>query len=104
MASVLRKAAGYSVKGDQVLLFAGDIVILRRKRRTVIGVFKEIKRESADRGLALNEGKTKRMFSTSRDMRHIVNEFVYLGSAVTSRNNGNLKVSPTGVTKASVGN
>ena len=55
--------------------------------------------------LAVNECKTKYMFSTSRDVRRIdsritadnntfdtVKEFIYLGSAVTTKNDVNLEI------------
>ena len=58
-------------------------------------VFGAIERESTKMVLAVNEGKTKYMFSISRDVRHVdsritadnytfdtVKEFIYLGSAV----------------------
>ena len=57
-------------------------------------------------GPAVNEGKTKYMFSTSRDVRHIdsqitadnytfdtVKEFIYLGSVVTTKNDVSLEIS-----------
>ena len=51
-------------------------------------------------GLAINEAKTKYMLWTSRDVRRIdsqitfdrVNEFIYLGYAVTTKNNVNLEI------------
>ena len=56
-------------------------------------------------GLAVNEGKTKYMFSTSRDVRRIdsritadnytfdrVKEFIYIGSAVTTKNDVSLEI------------
>ena len=54
---------------------------------------------------AVNEGKTKYMFSTNRDVRRIesqitannytfdtVKEFIYLGSAVTTKNDVSLEI------------
>ena len=56
-------------------------------------------------GLAVNEDKTKYMFSTSRDERRIdsqitadnytfdtVKEFIYFGSAVTTKNDVSLEI------------
>ena len=55
--------------------------------------------------LAVNEGKTKHMFLTNRDVRHIdsqitvdnytfdiVMEFIYLGSSVTTKNYVSLEI------------
>ena len=60
--------------------------------------YKEVKKQ-------VNEGKTKNMLSTSRDMRRIdsqittdnytfdtVNEFTYLGSAVATKNDVSLEI------------
>ena len=73
-------------------------------------------------GLAVNEGKTKYMLSTSRDVRRIdsqitadnytfetVKEFIYLGSAVTTTMMSVWRLSagsllPTGAAMASIGN
>ena len=56
-------------------------------------------------GLAVNEGKTKYMFSLSRNVRHIdsrimagnytfdtVKEFIYLDTAVTTKNDISLEI------------
>ena len=74
-------------------------------KRDVTAAFSAIERESTKIALAVNEGKTKYMFPTSRDVRCIdslitvdnntfdtVKEFVYLGSAVTNKNYVNLEI------------
>ena len=59
-------------------------------------------------GLAVNDGKTKHMLSTSRDVRRVdfqitadnytfdtVKEFIYLGSAVIAKNDISLEIKRT---------
>ena len=92
-------------KSVQLLAYAVDIDIIRHTKRDVTAAFSAIERESTKMGLAVNEGKTKYMLSTSRDARHIdsqitadnytfdtVKEFIYLGSAVTTRNDVSLEI------------
>ena len=72
---------------------------------TDAAAFSAIERETTKMDLAVNEGKTKHMLSTSRDVRHIdsqftgnnytfdtVKEFIYLGSAVTTKNDVSLEI------------
>ena len=51
--------------------YADDIDIIGRTKRDVTAAFGAIERESTKMGLAVNEGKTKYVFSTSRDVRRI---------------------------------
>ena len=110
MESVLRKAGVHRSgtifqKSFQLLAYADDIDIIGRTKRDVTAAFGAIEQESTKVGLAVNEGKTKYMFSTSRDVRRIdsritvdnytfdtVKEFIYLGSAVTTKNDINLEI------------
>ena len=74
--SVLRKAGVYRSdtifqKSVQLLAYADDIDIKGRTKRDVTAAFGAIERESTKIGLAVNDGKTKYMFSTSRDVRRI---------------------------------
>ena len=76
MESVLQKAGVHrSVtifqKSVQLLAYADDIDIIGRTKRDVTAAFSAIERESTKMGLAVNEGKTKYMLSTSRDVRRI---------------------------------
>ena len=84
----------------QLLAYVDDIDIIGRD---VTAAFSAIERESTKMGLAVNEGKTKYMFSRSRDVRRIdsritadnytfdtVKEFIYLGFAVTTKNDVSL--------------
>ena len=75
MASVLRKAGVHRCgtifqKSVQLLAYANDIDIIGRTKRNVTAAFGAIEREST-KMLVVNEGKTKYMFSTSRDVRRI---------------------------------
>ena len=76
MESVLRKAVVHRSgtifqKSVQLLAYADDIDIIGRTKRDVTAAFGAIERESTKMGLAVNEGKTKFMFSTSRNVRRI---------------------------------
>ena len=88
-----------------MLAYADGIDITGRTKRDVIAAFSAIERQSTKMGLAVNEGKTKYMLSTSRDVRCIdsqnavdnytfdtVNEFIYLGSAITIKNDVSLEI------------
>ena len=73
MESVLRKAGVHRngtifYKSVQLLAYADDIDIIGRTMRDVTAAFSAIERESAKMGLAVNEGKTKYMLSTSGDV------------------------------------
>ena len=52
-------------KSVQLLAYADDIDIIVRTMREVTTAFSAIERKSAKLGLAVNEGKTKYMLSTS---------------------------------------
>ena len=52
----------------QLLEYADDIDIIGSTMRAVTAAFSAIARESTKMGLALNEGKTKYMLSTNRDV------------------------------------
>ena len=88
-----------------MLEYADDIDIIGRTNRNVTAAFSAIEWESTKMSLAVNEGKTKYMFSRSRNVRRIdsqiapynyifgtVKEFIYLGSAVTTKNNVSLEI------------
>ena len=110
MQSVFQKAGGHRngtifQKSVQLLAYADDIDIKGRTKQDVTAAFSAIERESTKMGLAVNEGKTKYMFSTSRDVRRIdsritadnytfdtVKEFIYLGYAVSNKNDVSLEV------------
>ena len=110
MESVLRKAGVHRngtvfCKSVQLLAYADDIDIIGRTKQDVTAAFSAIERESSKMGLAVNEGKTKYMLSTSRDARRIdsqitadnytfdtVKEVIYLGSAVTTKNDVSLEI------------
>ena len=74
-------------------------------KRDVTAAFSAIERESTKMGLAVNEGKTKYKFMTTRDVRRIdsqitadnytfgtVKEFIYFGSYVTTKNDVSLEI------------
>ena len=86
-------------KSVQLLAYTDDIDIIGRTKRDVTAAFSAIERESTKMGLAVNEGRTKYMLSTCRNAQRIdskvtadnytfetVKEFVYIGSAVTTKN------------------
>ena len=62
-------------KSVQLLAYADDIVIIARTMRDVTAAFSTIERESAKSGLAVNEGKTKFMLSTSGIVPHKGSQF-----------------------------
>ena len=69
--SVLRKAGVHRSgtifqKSIQLLAYVHDIDIIERTKRDVSAAFSAIEREFIKMGLAVNEDKTKYMFSTSR--------------------------------------
>ena len=85
-------------KSVQLLAYADDIDIIGCTKRDVTAAFSAIERGSTKMSLTINEGKTKYMLTTSRDVRRIgsqitadnnsfdtVNEFIYLGYAVTNQ-------------------
>jgi len=111
MESVLRKAGVHlsgtilSNRSVQLLAYADDIDIIGRTKRDVTAAFNAIERESAKVGLAVNEGKTKFMICSSRESQRlgtqlnadtynfeVVKDFIYLGSAVTSKNDVSLEI------------
>ncbi|XP_050745358.1 uncharacterized protein LOC127011601 [Drosophila biarmipes] len=76
MKGVLRKAGVHRsgtifYKSVQLLAYADDIDIIGRSKRDVTAAFSAIEKESAKVGLAVNEGKTKYMLSTSRESRRL---------------------------------
>ena len=88
-----------------MVAYADYIDINWRTKRVLTAAFSAFEREPTKMGLPVNEGKTKYMLLTSRDMRHIdsqitadnytfeiVKEIVYLGFAVTSKNDASLEV------------
>ena len=88
-----------------MVAYADDIDIIGRSKRDVTAAFSANERESIKMDLARNKGKTKYMFSTSRAMRRIdsqitadnytidtVKEFIYLGSAVTTKIHVSLEI------------
>ena len=83
-----------------MITYADDIEIIGRTKQDVTAAFSAIKRESTKMGLAINEGKTEYMLSTSHITAdnyalNIVKEFLYHGSAVTTKNNVNLEITLT---------
>ena len=61
-------------KNVQLIAYADDIDIIGRTKRDVTLAFSAIEREPTKMGLTVNEGKTKYMLSTSRDVRRIVSQ------------------------------
>lgn len=58
----------------QLLAYADDIEIIVRSKQNISEAFAAIKSESAKVSLAVNEGKTKYMLATSRNVKE--NELV----------------------------
>lgn len=90
--------AWYLIKSIQLLAHADYINIFSRTKRDVTAA---IEHESASMGLAVNEGTTKVetcnvsdsiLWPTTLQSIDVVNEFVYLSSIVTSKNNVSLKI------------
>ena len=85
-------------KSVQLLAYADDIDIIGRTKRDVTAVFGAIERQSTKMGLAVNEGKTKYMFSTSRDVRRTDsritadNYTLDTVTAVTTKNDVSLEI------------
>ena len=109
MESVLQKAGlhrnGTIFQKNLQLLAYADVDVLGHTKRDVTATFSAIERESTKIGLTVNEGKTKYMLSTSRDVRRIdpqitidyytfgtVKEFVYLGSAFGTKNDVSMEI------------
>ena len=108
--SVLRKVKVHCndtifQKTVQLLAYVDDIDIIGRTKREATAAFSAIGRKSTKMGMAVNEGKTKYTLSTSRYLRLIdsqitadnytfdtVNEFIYLDSAITTKNNVSLEI------------
>ena len=104
MAGVYRNGIIFQIN-VQLLIYADDINIIGHTKRDVAAAFNAIKWESTKMGLTVKERKTKYMLSTSRYMRRIdsqitadnytfetVKEFIYLGSAVTTKNDVSLEI------------
>jgi len=94
-------------KSVQLLAYADDIDIIGRTQRAVNEAFVSIESEAAKMGLAVNEAKTKCMLSSKKDSQHrrlgqnvtigsynfeVVRDFVYLGTAVSSRNDTSAEI------------
>ena len=58
-------------KTVQLPAYADDIDIIERTRQDVIAAFRAFEREPTKIGLAVNEGKTKYMLSTSKALLRI---------------------------------
>ena len=88
-------------KSSQILGYADDIDVIGRTKLDVESIFLEIEKVANSYGLMVNGDKTKYMLSSKRKRSHnqlgpkvnlgkynieVVNNFVYLGSEVTSNN------------------
>ena len=93
------------MRGIQLLAYSNDINIIGRTKRDIIAAFSAIEWESIKMCMAVHEGKTKYMLSTSRDVRRTVSqiiannyifntvkEYIYLGFAVTTKNYISLEI------------
>ena len=110
MVRVLRKASVHRndtifYKNVHLLAYADNIDIIGRTMRDVTAVFSAGEQESAKMGLAVNEGKTIYMLSTSGvvpRMRSqitpnscnfdVVKKFTYLGTAINTLNDVSLEI------------
>ena len=93
-------------KSVLLLTYTDDIDIIGLTKRDVTAAFSTILLGSLLRWvLAVNEGKTKYMLSTSRDVRRIasrimahnytsdiIKDFIYLDSSVTTKNDVSLEI------------
>ena len=92
----------------QLLVYTENIDIIGRTKRDVTAAFSAIEGESTKMGLAITEGKTKYMLSTSRTVRRIdsqitVDNYIfdtvkgvfYLSSAITTKSDISLKIKLT---------
>ena len=88
-------------KSVQLLAYADDIDIIGRTMQNVTAAFSAIERASVKMWLAVNEGKTTYMLTTSRDVPQItpnsytfdvVKEFICLGSAINTNNYVSLEI------------
>ena len=90
-----------------LLSYADDIDIVGRSKREVTASFAKIEKESAKVGLVVNEDKTKLMVASARGASRlhpgdrveagncnfeVVDEFIYLGSAVNKNNDISLEI------------
>ncbi|XP_060665548.1 uncharacterized protein LOC132797786 [Drosophila nasuta] len=100
-----RMTLSSTISSVKLLAYADDIDIIGRSKRDVTAAFSAIEKESAKVGLAVNEGKTKYMLSTSREARRldsqvvadnymfeVVKEFTYLGTAINTKNDVSLEI------------
>ena len=101
MESVIGKAGVHRngtifYKSVQLLAYADDIVIIGSTMRNVTAAFSAIEGKSAKMGLAVNDGKTKYMLTTSGVVPRlgsqittnsynfdVVKEFIYLATDIT---------------------
>ena len=99
---VIKRAGTIFNKSSQFICFADDVDIVGRTFQVVAEQYTKLKREAEKVGLKVNTSKTKYLLAggTERDRARIgrsviidgdefevVDEFVYLGSLVTSDNN-----------------
>lgn len=94
-------------RSSQLVCFADDVDIIGRTLETVADCYTRLKREAAVIGLAINTSKTKYMLAYGSDRNRnqlgssvtidgdvfeVVNEFIYLGSMLTSDNDNSREI------------